>query len=73
MMTTKASLIYQTVPFDTATGYVGQVAYRDITHERMVEHWRGIRDYDFNVEEKYASMRRHARGFTGNSRHPRRQ
>lgn len=50
MMTSKASLIYQLVSFDTATGYVGQVAYRDITYERMVEHWRGIRDYDFNGE-----------------------
>ena len=59
MMTSKASLIYQLVSFDTATGYVGQVAYRDITYERMVEHWRGIRDYDFNGEAKYAYMHRH--------------
>jgi len=35
------------------------VAYRDFTYERMIEHWRGIRDYDFNGEEKYAYMHRH--------------
>ena len=63
MMKSKASLIYQLVSFDTATGYVGQVAYRaahrDLTYKRMVEHWRGMRDYDLNGEEKYAFMHRH--------------
>ena len=54
----RASLIYQMVSFDTATGYVGQVAYREQTYERMVEHWRGIRDYDYNGEAKYAFMHR---------------
>ena len=47
----QASLIYQMVLVDTATGYVGQVAYREQTYERMVEHWRGIRDYDYNMEQ----------------------
>ena len=42
MMKSRASLIYQLVSFDTATGYVGQVAYRELTYERRVEHWRGI-------------------------------
>ena len=37
MMTSKASLIYQLVSFDTATGYVGQVAYRELTYERFGE------------------------------------
>ena len=55
----QASLIYQMVSFDTATGYVGQVAYREQTYERMVEHWRGIGDYDYNGEAKYAFMHRH--------------
>ena len=38
----RVSLIYQMVLFDTATGYVGQVAYHEQTYERMVEHWQGI-------------------------------
>ena len=46
----QASLAYQLVSFDTAAGYVGQVAHRKHTYERMVEHWRGIRDYDCNGE-----------------------
>jgi len=56
VMKSKASLIYQLVSFDTATGYVGQVAYRELTYEIQVKHWRGIRDYDFNGELKYAFM-----------------
>ena len=47
------------VSFDTSTGYVGQVAYREQTYERMVERWRGMRDYDYNGEAKYAFMHRH--------------
>ena len=59
MMKSKASLIYQLVSFDIATCYVGQVACRELTYEKMAEHWRGIRDYDFNGEQKYAYMQRH--------------
>ena len=58
VMKSKASLIYQLVSFDTATGYVGQVAYRELTYERQVEHQRGTRDYDFNGKLKYAFMHR---------------
>ena len=57
--TSQASLIYQMDSFDTATGCVGQVAYREQTYKRMVEHWRGMRDYDYNDEAKYAFMHRH--------------
>ena len=55
----QASLMYQMVSFDTATGCVGQVAYREHTYERTVEHWRRIRDYDYNGEAKYAFIHRH--------------
>ena len=57
----RASLMYQMVSFDTATSYVGQVAYREQTYERMVEHWRGIRDWDYNGEAKCAFMHRHGK------------
>ena len=55
----QAGLIYQMVLFDTTTGYVCQVAYHEQTYERMVEHWREIRDYDYNGEAKYAFMHCH--------------
>ena len=57
--TSQASLTDQLVSFDTPTGYIGQVAHREHTYERMVERWRGIRDYDCNGVAKYAYMHRH--------------
>ena len=55
----QSRLLYQLVSFDTATCYMGQVAHREHTYEGMVEHWRGIRDYDCNGEGKYAYTHRH--------------